>query len=150
MKRAGIDQDAFLEIWEELGGPGEVESPFLRASRGQEALYVGREGSGGPPGVLGVVGGPPRGPAGAGRPSQRDGRGQESLPVGRESLPECGRGREAFRRAGRCRAEVDGNPVDTRKFDRCSRGRMESWLKFMETPTATRNVFGKSSGSTNI
>ena len=47
------DQDALLEIWEELGGPGEVESPFLRAGRGPEAFLVGWEGSGGPPGVLG-------------------------------------------------------------------------------------------------
>ena len=44
LEEGGIGQDALPEIWEGLGGPGEVESPFLRAGRGQEALPVGREG----------------------------------------------------------------------------------------------------------
>ena len=100
------------------------------------------------------LGGPPREPARVERPSRRDGSGQEVLPEGwkgSEVPPgEPGEvGRTSYR-ARRCQAEVDGNPVDTWKFDRCSRGRTESWLKFTETPAATRNVFGKSSGSTKF
>ena len=36
-------------------GPGGVERPSKRAGSGQEALPVGRQGSGGPPGELAVV-----------------------------------------------------------------------------------------------
>ena len=76
--------DALPKIREGLGGPGEVESPFLRpggvrrsywrAGRGLEALPLGQEGYGSPLGGLGMVG----------RPSQRAGRSREALPEGWE------------------------------------------------------------------
>ena len=83
---------------------------YCRAGRGREALPVGRQESGGPPG----------GTAGVWRPSRREPDGMGGPP----GVP-GGFGRP-FRRAGQCRAKVDGNPVDTRKFDRCSCGRTVS------------------------
>ena len=96
LRWAGIGEDALPEIRDGLGETGEVESPFLRDGRGRKVLQKGWEGSGVPHSVSGV---PLKVLGGVGRPS---------------------------RRAGQCRAEVDGNPVDTRKYDRCSRGRTES------------------------
>ena len=118
--------DALPKIREGLGGPGEVESPFLRpggvrrsywrAGRGLEALPLGQEGYGSPLGGLGMVGRPSQRAGRSRRPSRRAGRGQESLSVCWKSLPKCRESWEAFPQGRRCRAEVDGNLMATQNL----------------------------------
>ena len=111
-----------------MGAKGEVESPFLRAGKGQEVLLEGWNGPGGPP----------VGPGRAGSPSQRSCNGWEALPEGWQESggPPVGTGGigRPFRRSWQCRAEVDGIPW--------TRGNLT------DVHAAARKVPGKSSGHT--